>query len=510
MYLEYFGLNEAPFRITPHTDFFFAGANRGATLEALIYAIQNDQGIVRVTGEVGSGKTMLCRMLAQSLPDHVDTIYLANPLLTRDEIVYALADELQLKLDAPHPGALLGALQSHLIERHGAGRHVVALIDEAHAMPPDTLEQIRLLSNLETSRDKLLQIVLFGQPELDEMLARPDMRQLRDRITHSFRLEPLVRGDVAEYVDFRMRAAGYRGPTVFSAGAIRLLARASQGLTRRINILADKALLAAFTANSHHVDRSHVAAAVRDTDTPSPRARLRLRWAIAIGAALACAAGTMLWWRSPLRDPMATRTDAVLGAVPGTPAPAASVSPAQPREPDTASRPTQVAAAPTGVVDLPLAPARELAAATSPAPTVPAAEAVVDSALPNSSAHLMDLDPSLAPLGEDFARRFAASEAWRKETRPGHWVIQIATAEPNDPQGLRRYLARTAELVEDRDVRVFLDRRNQRTRIGIIYGDYASQRDARQALRSMPAGVRNQGAYLRQVASLGQGLPDHR
>lgn len=104
MYFEYFGLNEAPFRITPHTDFFFAGANRGATLEALVYAILHDQGIVRVTGEVGSGKTMLCRMLAQSLPGHVDTIYLANPLLTRDEIVHALADELQLKLDAQHPG----------------------------------------------------------------------------------------------------------------------------------------------------------------------------------------------------------------------------------------------------------------------------------------------------------------------------------------------------------------------------------------------------------------------
>ena len=260
MYFEYFGLNEAPFRITPHTDFFFAGANRGATLEALVYAILHDQGIVRVTGEVGSGKTMLCRMLAQSLPGHVDTIYLANPLLTRDEIVHALADELQLKLDAQHPGALLGALQAHLIERHAAGRHVVALIDEAHAMPPETLEQIRLLSNLETSRDKLLQIVLFGQPELDQMLARPDMRQLRDRITHSFRLEPLVRSDVAEYVDFRMRAAGYRGPTVFSSSAIRLLARASQGLTRRINILADKALLAAYAANSHHGGRSNRAA----------------------------------------------------------------------------------------------------------------------------------------------------------------------------------------------------------------------------------------------------------
>jgi len=499
MYFEYFGLNEAPFRITPHTDFFFAGANRGATLEALVYAILHDQGIVRVTGEVGSGKTMLCRMLAQSLPEHVDTIYLANPLLTRDEIVYALADELQLKLDAQHPGALLGALQAHLIERHAAGRHVVALIDEAHAMPPDTLEQIRLLSNLETSRDKLLQIVLFGQPELDQMLARPDMRQLRDRITHSFRLEPLVRSDVAEYVDFRMRAAGYRGPTVFSSSAIRLLARASQGFTRRINILADKALLAAYAANSHHVGRPHIAAAVRDTDTPSA-GRTRLQWTLAIALVLACATGAALWWRAAHLDPLASRTDAVLGSAPTTAA--APLPPATPEQ-TTGGKPTQLAAAPGGVVDLPLAPARELAAATNPAPTVPAAEAVVDSALPAASGMPQDVDPALAKLGDDVIRRLAASEAWRREASPNTWVIQLATAEAKDPAPLRKYLARTSQKIDDSGLRLFLDRSNQRMRIGVIYGEFSSANEAREMLRTIPQSVRNQGAYVRQLASLG-------
>lgn len=501
MYFEYFGLNEAPFRITPHTDFFFAGANRGATLEALVYAILHDQGIVRVTGEVGSGKTMLCRMLAQSLPEHVDTIYLANPLLTRDEIVHALADELQLKLDAQHPGALLGALQAHLIERHAAGRHVVALIDEAHAMPPETLEQIRLLSNLETSRDKLLQIVLFGQPELDQMLARPDMRQLRDRITHSFRLEPLVRSDVAEYVDFRMRAAGYRGPTVFSSSAIRLLARASQGLTRRINILADKALLAAYAANSHHVGRPHIAAAVRDTDTPSAR-RAGLQWALAIGIVAACATGAAYWWRTAHQDSQAARSDTVLGSAPPAPAVPAQSPPASTELAPT-GKPTQLAAAPAGgVVDLPLAPARELAAATNPAPTVPAAEAVVDSALP-ATAGLPDLDPALAKFGDDFARRLAASERWRREAAQHTWVIQLATAEAKDPASLRKYLARIGQQIDDSKLRLFLDRSNQRMRIGVIYGEFSSAGEARDALRTLPPSVRNQGAYARQLASLG-------
>ena len=500
MYFEYFGLNEAPFRITPHTDFFFAGANRGATLEALVYAILHDQGIVRVTGEVGSGKTMLCRMLAQSLPGHVDTIYLANPLLTRDEIVHALADELQLKLDAQHPGALLGALQAHLIERHAAGRHVVALIDEAHAMPPETLEQIRLLSNLETSRDKLLQIVLFGQPELDQMLARPDMRQLRDRITHSFRLEPLVRSDVAEYVDFRMRAAGYRGPTVFSSSAIRLLARASQGLTRRINILVDKALLAAYAANSHHVGRPHVAAAVRDTDTPSA-ARTGRQWALAIAILLVCATGAAYWWRATHQDPQAARSDTVLGSAAPTPV-APAPAPHAPTEQAQTGKPTQLAAAPGGLVDMPLAPARELAAATNPAPTVPAAEAVVDSALP-ATAGLPDLDPALAKFGDDFARRLAASERWRREAAQQTWVIQLATAEARDPASLRKYLARTGQQVDNSKLRLFLDRSNQRMRIGVIYGEYSSASEARDALRTLPQSVRNQGAYARQLASLG-------
>ncbi|WP_291913814.1 AAA family ATPase, partial [Accumulibacter sp.] len=167
MYLEHFGLREPPFRITPHTEFFFAGANRGATLEALIYAITHDEGIVKVSGEVGSGKTMLCRMLLEKLPENVETVYLANPMLSRDEILFAIADELHIPLPDERSHLLLRALQERLLSIYATGRQVVALIDEAHAMPPEALEEIRLLSNLESNHHKLLQIVLFGQPELD-------------------------------------------------------------------------------------------------------------------------------------------------------------------------------------------------------------------------------------------------------------------------------------------------------------------------------------------------------
>ena len=245
MYLDHFGLREAPFRITPHTEFFFAGGNRGSTLDALIYAITQDEGIVKVTGEVGSGKTMLCRMLLERLPENVETVYLANPSLSRDEILYSIADELGMPLPEERPHLLLRALQERLIEIYGSGRQVVVLIDEAHAMPAESLEEIRLLSNLESNRHKLLQIVLFGQPELDERLAQTEMRQLKERITHNFALEPLKRNDIASYLMFRMRAAGYHGPDLFTPAAIQTIARASEGLTRRINILADKALLSA-------------------------------------------------------------------------------------------------------------------------------------------------------------------------------------------------------------------------------------------------------------------------
>src|SRR5436190_5012971 len=231
MYLEHFGLREAPFRITPHTEFFFAGANRGATLEALVYAVTAGEGMVKVTGEVGSGKTMLCRVLMERLPDKVETIYLAVPSLSRDEMLAAIAADLGIDTAGANTTQLVKLLQDRLIEIHTGGKQVVALIDEAHAMPLATLEEVRLLSNLETNKEKLLQIVLFGQPELDAHLNLPHMRQLKERITHAFNLQPLPPREVKDYVSFRLRAAGYHGPDLFGPEALAIIADASEGLT---------------------------------------------------------------------------------------------------------------------------------------------------------------------------------------------------------------------------------------------------------------------------------------
>jgi MSHA biogenesis protein MshM len=275
MYYAHFGLKEPPFKITPNTEVFYTGGKRGAVLDALIYAILNGEGIIKVVGEVGSGKTMLCRMLQTILPEKIESIYLANPSVAPEDILHAIAFELQLKLPKNADRLkVMQVLQSHLLARHAAGKQVVIFVEEAQGMPLATLEEIRLLSNLETNHDKLLQIVLFGQPELDDNLNQTHIRQLRERITHSFNLAPLQPKEISEYLMFRLRAAGYFGPHLFTKSAINSIASSAQGLVRRVNILADKALLAAFADNVYQVTQKQVSAAIKDSEFGAEKAKL--------------------------------------------------------------------------------------------------------------------------------------------------------------------------------------------------------------------------------------------
>jgi type II secretory pathway predicted ATPase ExeA len=279
MYCTHFGFDQSPFRITPDPAFFFPGGNRGAVLDALLYAITRGEGIVKVVGEVGSGKTMLCRMLEREMPPRCELIYLANPNLNPEEILPAIACELKLpRVAGTGKAELLHQIHDHLLARHADNRRVVMFVEEAQCMPPATLEEIRLLSNLETSHDKLLQIVLFGQPELDTKLSRHEMRQLDERITYRFQLAPLGPRELRDYLVCRLTASGYRGPEVFTPGALRTLARGSQGLLRRINILADKALLAAYSGGARQVSAQHVARAVRDSEYRSSTRLPRTLW----------------------------------------------------------------------------------------------------------------------------------------------------------------------------------------------------------------------------------------
>ena len=337
MYNEHFGLAQPPFKITPNAAFFFPGGNRGPILEALVYAITQGEGIIKVTGEVGSGKTMLCRMLETSLPDTIETVYLANPSVAPGEILHAIAFDLHLEIP-PQANRLqvLQQLQDYLVKRHAENKQVVIFVEEAQATPIATLEEIRLLSNLETQHHKLLQIVLFGQPELDEILADPDIRQIKERITHSFRLDPLNTADIRAYLNFRMRQAGYKGPDVFSVGAVREIARASLGLTRRINIIADKALLAAYTEQTHDISARHVLAAAKDAEFIDFVPRKPWGMGLAALGLLALGIGIGIAVSAWLRQP-----PAVVPVAPAAPQ-AAPLAPAAPPAP-TASAPKNIA-----------------------------------------------------------------------------------------------------------------------------------------------------------------------
>lgn len=267
MYQGHFGLERPPFKITPDTSLFYEGSQRGAALEALMYAISSGEGITKVVGEVGSGKTMLCRMLEVRLANEVDLVYIANPSLSPDNILHVIAHELGLEVDSSSNKLdVMQQIQTYLLKKHADDRQVVLFVEEAQSMPIETLEEIRLLSNLETEHNKLLQMVLFGQPELDEKLTKPEIRQLKERITHSFYLDPFPPGDTLEYLNFRLRNVGYRGPDVFNQKTANAIEKYSGGLTRRINILADKALMASYSEGGHEVTVKHVLAGAIDSD----------------------------------------------------------------------------------------------------------------------------------------------------------------------------------------------------------------------------------------------------
>jgi len=267
LYLEHFGLSELPFGITPDTSYTVITRCHQEALNTLLVSLGSGEGFIKITGEVGTGKTLLCRRLLQALPEGSVTAYLPNPYLAPRTLQLALAEELGLQVSAESDDYhLLQSINRALLEHAAADRQVVVCIDEAQAMPLETLESLRLLSNLETEKRKLLQIVLFGQPELDRKLAEPSVRQLLQRIAFHYRIDGLGREEVANYLAHRLRVAGYRGEDVFGTGAVRCLHKASRGTPRLLNILAHKSLLAVFGEGKHAVRPSHVRRAAADTE----------------------------------------------------------------------------------------------------------------------------------------------------------------------------------------------------------------------------------------------------
>jgi type II secretory pathway predicted ATPase ExeA len=496
MYYAFFGLKQPPFKITPDTDFFFEGGNRGAVLEALIYAVTHGEGIVKVTGEVGSGKTMLCRVLQARLPKSVDVVYLANPSVSPEEILHAIAFELQLPI-ARDAGRLvvMHALNEYLLARHAEGRQVVIFLEESQSMPLATLEEIRLLSNLETKQHKLLQIVLFGQPELDENLGKSQIRQLRERITHSFSLGPLKTEDVRAYVAFRLRAAGYHGPDLFPPPVVRYIAQATTGLTRRINIVADKSLLAAFAENTHNVAMKHAKAAVHDSEFSSRAARPgRLRWLAPTAAFLLGAlvvAGLYLAY-SHLSDRAAAGVHR--GNLTAASPPTADARPPQPAasSPASAEQPPPAAALPA-VPAGPIVPRPQEIPASLPARPGPPTEGA-------PTPERFNLSSALSSSSDLLEQRLLATERWLEEARGATFSIQLLGS--NDPALLRDYFETIGKYIELEKVFVYRTLANQQPSMTVLYGAFGSRAEAVRSLETLPDELKVNRPYIRTVQGI--------
>lgn len=449
MYLEHFGLSEPPFRITPVTVFFFSGANRGDILDALIYSISEVEGIIKVSGEVGSGKTMLCRMLLEKLPKHIETIYLANPSLSREEMLYAIADGLGLNIEGERVGIIMQNIQNRLEEKAREGKRIVVLVDEAHAMPPDTLEELRLLYNLQVGNAKLLQIVLFGQPELNAKLDQPNMRQLKDRIVHHFHMQPLSRNILESYLMFRMRAAGYHGPNIFSPHAIKLIASASNGLMRRVNILADKSLLAAFVEDIHDIEARHVQAAMRDSELGSARKLPDKKLLLGSAIAALLLIGLSAWWMldKPQTSLRQTQDKPTLATAPAAPAPKAQ----------------QITAQPNNV----LVP--EVKTAVTTQPPVPVASN----------------KPAVSKT-KLFEKRLAAGKQLL-EQKKAVASIQLFYNEEINPERTEGFLIRADKLGVLNEIYLLPAKFGNKSGMRVLYGAYPSVDAAHNAFKDMPA-----------------------
>jgi len=448
VYLNHFGLQQPPYRITPDTDLFFAGAERGEILDALLYAVISGEAITKVVGEVGSGKTMLCRMLEQKMPGNVEIVFLANPSLSPENILHAIAFELDLPVTAEDNRLkVMKVLQDYLLQRHAANRQVVVFVEEAQSMPLATLEEIRLLSNLETKQHKLLQVVLFGQPELDEGLNASHVRQIKERITNSFYLPALSRCELRDYLSFRLRLTGLRGSDIFTPAAIWLISHFSRGLMRRINIIADKAMLAAYANDCQVVGVRHVIAALRDSEFLAPKSFISQSWLrpVVLVPWLAAAIGVGVL--------MSTSSEAVLVEI----------------EPEvTQSMTAQVKTSPA-----------EQAAEVAP---IQAAAAVERASL--------------------FEQRVAASQFWLPRAEAQHFTIQLMWSSSDDKKLMQRFLRKDAVAPYLESIFITHAANNDQQTLNLLLGEYEGFSQAQAALKALPEALRRFQPYLRNVRSV--------
>jgi general secretion pathway protein A len=340
MYEKYFHLDERPFSIAPDPRFLFMSARHREALAHLLYGVGEGGGFVQLTGEVGTGKTTLCRALLEQLPANVDVALILNPKVTAQELIATLCDELRVTYPEGTGSikTLTDALNRQLLAAHAAGRRTVLVIDEAQNLSPEVLEQVRLLTNLETAREKLLQVILIGQPELRTLLAREDLRQLAQRITARYHLEPMNRVETEAYVLHRLQVCGATG-RLFSRGALDALHRLSGGVPRLINVLADRALLGAYVEGEGQVSAKVLRRAAREVLPAAPAGAAAAPWGWALAISLAGGLALAGWWWQPwVWEAGATRAATIAAASPAASAPTAMVAAELPAAADGAEK----------------------------------------------------------------------------------------------------------------------------------------------------------------------------
>ena len=298
MYLSFFNLQEMPFSLTPNTQFYCALASHNEALKVLLSALSMGEGFIKVTGEVGTGKTLICRKLINHIEENYVVVYIANSYLGPDELRCAVAGELGLDTQCP-PQALSQAIEQRLLTLSQAGKKVVMVVDEAQCLSWEALEALRLLTNLETESKKLLQVVLFGQPELDARLANPQVRQLRQRIGFSYQLRPMTVAEVEYYIDHRLRRAGVQ-QKIFTAALCRRIALASRGIPRLVNTLCHKSLLQAYGEGRSTLTAGYIKAAIADTEDCYGSTSLRPSWPAFVVMLVLLAVGAIWLWRQVL------------------------------------------------------------------------------------------------------------------------------------------------------------------------------------------------------------------
>lgn len=488
MYYAHFGLKEPPFKITPNTEHFYHGSNRGAVLDALIYAITSGEGIVKVVGEVGSGKTMLCRMLQNMLPEQVECVYLANPSVAPEDILHAIAFELGVKLPKNADKLkVMQVLQSYLLTRHEAGKQVVIFVEEAQGMPLATLEEIRLLSNLETKHHKLLQMVLFGQPELDGNLNQTQIRQLRERITHSFNLTPLRPKEVGEYLIFRLRAAGYFGPHLFSDKAISLIANAAEGLIRRVNILADKALLAAFADNLYLVTPKHVKAAIADSEFGAEKAKKvgRRLWVLGLVGVLVLGLALGILGQYLFQSRQMASTSKALKPVASNRAPATQTSTQLTTDQHTTSNTANML--PNATAD-----SQATQAVTAMTPSIAETDLTADDSAYQAQTPAKAMD--------SLHTRLQVTQQWLQAKPKETVTIQILGS--SDESQLKLQLAQLAQLVELDKLYVYQTKVNKQIFYTVVYGSFTDRFSANEALKQLPGSLQKNRPQLRTIGGI--------